>query len=117
MPVKLKQLEDRFEFRCVGCKSKHHVLVGEGSGPRWTWNGSLEKPTFSPSLLVTWREPANFFDKERMKADLDANREQGVPIPYADRVCHSFITDGKIQFLGDCTHEMAGKTLELLDIE
>lgn len=57
----------------------------------WTFNGNLEKPTFSPSLLVTGY----------------LNAEQ------PDGVCHSYITDGKIQYLSDSTHEYAGKTIEL----
>jgi hypothetical protein len=28
-------------------------------------------------------------------------------------VCHSFVTDGRIQFLEDCTHELAGQTVDL----
>lgn len=56
---------------------------------RWSFNGDFEKPTFKPSMLAKW--PNNF-------------------------VCHSFVTDGKIQFLGDCTHENAGKTMDLLDV-
>jgi hypothetical protein len=35
------------------------------------------------------------------------------PIP---TVCHSYVTDGKIRFLDDCTHELAGKTVELEDV-
>jgi hypothetical protein len=31
-------------------------------------------------------------------------------------VCHSFVTDGKIQYLSDCTHAMAGQTVDLLEI-
>ena len=29
------------------------------------------------------------------------------------KACHSFITDGRIQYLGDCTHPLAGQTLDL----
>jgi len=58
---------------------------------RWTFNGDFEKPTFSPSMLVNKNEPR--------------------------RRCHSFVTDGKIQFLSDCFHEFAGQTLDLEDIE
>jgi hypothetical protein len=32
------------------------------------------------------------------------------------KICHSFITDGKIQFLSDCTHSFAGKTVELPEL-
>ena len=33
-------------------------------------------------------------------------------VTYGHR-CHSFVTDGKIRFLNDCTHEMAGETVDL----
>lgn len=64
-----------------------------GTG-NWSWNGDTEKPTLKPSILT--------------RADFGEKR---VP-----KVCHSFVNDGKIQFLGDCTHEFAGQTLDLLDI-
>lgn len=28
-------------------------------------------------------------------------------------VCHSFVTDGQIHFIGDCSHSLKGKTVEL----
>jgi len=28
-------------------------------------------------------------------------------------VCYSYITDGRIQFLSDCTHELANQTVDL----
>ncbi|WP_419877659.1 DUF6527 family protein [Brevibacillus centrosporus] len=31
--------------------------------------------------------------------------------------CHSFITDGRIQFLPDCSHDLAGNTVDLPDVE
>ena len=31
-------------------------------------------------------------------------------------ICHSWIKDGKVEFLLDSTHNNAGKTLDLLDI-
>ena len=32
-------------------------------------------------------------------------------------VCHSFVTDGRIQFLNDCTHALAGQTVDLPDMK
>jgi hypothetical protein len=32
-------------------------------------------------------------------------------------VCHSFVTDGIVEFLTDCTHDSAGKILDLLDVD
>jgi len=69
----------------------HALNVDHPARPRWTWNGDLVRPTFSPSLLVTWE-----WGEERTK-----------------KVCHSFIRDGRIQFLGDCTHAQAGRTVDL----
>ena len=31
--------------------------------------------------------------------------------------CHLFVTKGKIQYLQDCTHELAGKTIDMVDAE
>lgn len=51
----------------------------------WEWNGDLVLGTFSPSLLVRW----------------------------PDGRCHSFIRDGRIQFLSDSTHDLAGQTVDI----
>ena len=58
-------------------------------GPVWTWNGDTEKPTLQPSVK-TWDNT---------------------------HTCHTWITDGQSIFLDDCTHEFAGQTLDLLEIE
>lgn len=34
-----------------------------------------------------------------------------------NNVCHSFVTDGKIRFLNDCTHDKAGQILDLPEWE
>jgi hypothetical protein len=31
--------------------------------------------------------------------------------------CHFFIKDGKIQYLNDCTHGLAGRTVEIPDFD
>lgn len=106
-----------YRINCPGCMaaglSSAHVLhTGDGSGARWSFNGNVERPTFSPSLLVRtnqW-EPA-------VTAE---NLEQWRALPWAQRkvnyVCHSFITDGRIQYLDDCTHPMKGMTVDLPEI-
>lgn len=95
--------DGRLSFRCPGCDRWHGINVGEGTGPRWTWNGSVEKPTFTPSILVTY--PAKPDANEDFKEWRTA------------RVCHSFVTDGRIQFLGDCTHALAGQTVDVPDFD
>lgn len=98
-------------FWCPGCDGAHGIRHGEGG---WGWNGNAEKPTFSPSILVkTTRFTQNG------QADFDAWHAAGHPVrngaPFesAPVVCHSFVTDGRIQFLSDCTHELAGQTVDL----
>lgn len=85
-------------YRCQGCNSVHGVKV-TGTGEVWGWNGDAEKPTFTPSVLVTY--PAN--------PDADESCKEW----RTERRCHTFITDGRVQFLSDCTHELAGQTLDL----
>lgn len=87
-------------FVCPGCKCGHsfNTVANRSNGvgglmPVWTFNGDVDKPTFRASLLVRWNQ-------------------NGVP-----QICHSFVTDGMIQFLNDCTHELAGQTVPLEDIE
>jgi hypothetical protein len=75
-------------FWCPGCKGNHRYEV-----PHWTFNGNLERPSFTPSLLM--------------------NRGSTNPtVP----VCHLFMTDGEIRFLNDCTHDLAGKTVPCLEL-
>lgn len=79
-------------FVCPGCQSIHMPVPFMANGTLgWQFNGNLEHPTFIPSLLATW----------------DFGAEKG------KRVCHSFVTNGRIQFLNDSTHKHAGLTMEI----
>jgi hypothetical protein len=73
---------------CPGCNETHRIPKS------WTFNGSQDAPTFTPSVKHTWT-----YDNER-----------------SEHCCHYFIRDGNIEFCGDCTHEMAGKTVPLPDM-
>jgi hypothetical protein len=81
-------------FECPGCGCLHAVAVKEPNdvGARWEWNESVEAPTFEPSILVK----ANYTDPKRLSD-----------------ICHSFVTDGKIRYLNDCTHSLKGQIVEL----
>lgn len=101
-------------FFCPGCKHAHRIQHGEGPGPRWGWNGNAEKPTFTPSVLV--RGIRDDMD-EATQAAYDAlgpSQIRGaIDDPRFRSVCHTFVTDGRIQFLGDCTHSLAGQTVDM----
>lgn len=96
---------NRLLFRCPGCDELHVVQHGAGDGPRWGYNGNPDAPTFTPSVLVTWQTPSDNPDE----FDDDSKNVK--------HICHSFVTDGRIQFLGDCTHKLAGQTVELPDFD
>jgi hypothetical protein len=66
---------------CPGCGVLHKFDA------RWQFNGSLELPTFTPSLLI----------------------EDAVQ----NIVCHSIVTNGRIQFLPDSTHRLSGQVCDL----
>ena len=85
----------RIGFWCPGCNDAHFVRVDGSRAPNWGWNGSVDAPTFTPSILVT--TPG------------DPDPEWNI----APTCCHSFVTDGRIQFLGDCTHALAGQTVPI----
>lgn len=85
-PLEFKYLQDRY-------------IPVQLSGSRentnnWSWNGDTESPTLKPSILTefTWGEE------------------------YTIHRCHSFVNDGKIQFLSDCSHELVGQTVDLLEV-
>lgn len=78
---------------CPGCKSGHTLftdLAAPHQAKNWGFNRNLESPTFTPSLLVS---------------DVGGGHR-----------CHSYITDGRIQFLGDSDHELKGQMVDLPDI-
>ena len=107
---KLRSLEGgRLMFWCPGCDGAHQVGVGAGPGPRWGYNGDADRPTFSPSILVRGTQPLTDEERDAIMA--------GEPFEPRSLVCHSFVRDGRIQFLGDCTHELAGQTVDLPDFE
>ncbi|MEA3390024.1 MAG: DUF6527 family protein [Pseudomonadota bacterium] len=96
----LRQGQDgQILFMCPGCKSVHGIKVGDGAGPRWGWNGDADAPTFTPSILV----------QTGRAVDPAFQHEPGDP----PEICHSFVTDGRIQFLADSTHHLSGQTVDI----
>jgi hypothetical protein len=96
---------------CPACGNGHAfyngVPVDGKPRPAWSFNGDRERPTFAPSMLVRGTVPLTDDEVARVFA--------GEKIEPKPLVCHSYVRDGQIQFLSDCTHEMAGKTVDLPD--
>lgn len=102
-------------FWCPGCDEAHQIRVGVPDRPSWTFNGNAERPTFSPSVLVRSGHFAPHFDGHCWCTFYKENPPEPGETPFACSVCHTFVTDGRIQFLGDCTHALAGQTVDLPD--
>lgn len=112
----IRKDDELVSFRCPGCDTTHSINVDSSERPRWTWNGSADKPTFTPSVLVRsghhlpGHKPGWPCWCTYNQAELAKGNE---PSGFDCNVCHSFITDGQIQFLSDCTHALAGQTVQL----
>lgn len=104
---KLRNLEGgRVAFMCPGCGMMHFVVVDGSRG--WTWNGDGDRPTITPSVLV---RTGHFVEPQGKHCD-----QSGDPDWPCDCLrCHSFVEAGRIRFLGDCTHTLAGQTVDLPD--
>lgn len=94
-------------YWCQGCEEMHGINSG------WSFDGNLVAPTISPSVLVTnghysegWKGPECWCTYAAEHPDC----------PFKCQRCHTFIKGGMVQFLGDCSHALAGQTLPLPDL-
>ena len=91
--AKARLAGSRLYFRCPGCQCVHRVPIEDcGPGvPVWEWNRSVDAPTLFPSINYSYDNP--------------------------ETQCHSFVKDGKIQFMSDCWHSLKGQTVTIPDWE
>ena len=94
---------DAIMFWCPGCEKLDNdgkpygglnmlPVTPPRNGPMWTFDGNIESPTLGPSILT-------HYDDQRGKF-----------------VCHSFLRNGVFEFLGDCTHALAGQNVPMPDL-
>jgi hypothetical protein len=86
---------------CTACRRLHY-FPNDG---RWSFNGDVDRPTFSPSM----NEAIGPID------DPDAARKHGVK-PGGKARCHFIVTDGEITYCSDCTHHHCAKRMPLEEI-
>ena len=87
MAEKICVTASRVWYWCPGCLTDHQISVD-----KWSWDGDLEKPTITPSVLIN----------------------DDLACPNYPR-CHHFVKDGKLEFLSDCTHDLVGQTVDMED--
>lgn len=107
--AKVKDLGNgNYSFFCPGCGHDHVYNTQNPGRPNWSFNGDLNSPTFTPSLLNTWGKEAD--------PNWEVPDEPGPGIGWSGR-CHLFVTNGRIDYCGDCTHPYNGRQgVEMKDI-
>lgn len=121
---KLRRTTDGYAHWCPACEEVHVYRTDNPAAdrPRWSFNGDVERPSFTPSMRISWGDYAS--GHEYHKAN-DGKPRGGI--------CHYFIKTGQelaaaqpgrpgidpsksyIDYCGDSTHAMAGKTVDLPD--
>lgn len=110
---KLVRSDELVAFWCPGCNEAHHVNVGtDGCGPAWGFNENGDAPTFTPSVFL---RSGHHMPGCGAECWCTFEARFGRPSPFACVSCHSFVTNGRIQFLADCSHALAGQTVDLPD--
>ena len=105
-----------WEFQCPGCGETHRA------DKRWTFNGDVDRPTFSPSLLISsghFAYNGSMPEKDSCWCTYNAERiAKGEESSGFECLrCHSFVLDGKIEYLSDSSHRLSGQTVEIPDWE
>ena len=79
----------QYLFWCPGCRCLHSVDERDDNmRPSWTFSGTLEAPTFIPS--VRYGNPTR---------------------------CHFYVCNGELVYMQDCQHRYMGKTVPMESIE
>ena len=102
----LRNTREGFLHYCPGCDGVHEISIRrrpDNTGIVWDFNGDVNRPTFSPSVKVTYNG-----------RDADADRGDGYRAPAA--CCHYFLRGGVIEFCSDSTHSLAGQTVPLPEL-
>lgn len=98
-------LHDAYYWWCPGCEAFDPRRSGAGTHmfhiPPWTFDGNFDAPTFEASYLsYGWEAPP----------EAAARGIKGAPR------CHSFVRLGRIQYLGDSEHPLAGQTVDMVPL-
>lgn len=84
---------------CPACKSDHIFAVDTpfSNGKQWKFDGNIQNPTFTPSMNISW----------------GPGETDEIP----EGRCHFTITQGKVTYHDDCTHEYKGRVIDLPNLK
>lgn len=98
----LRKVERGHAHWCPGCLEMHWIP------DTWTFDGNVERPTFSPSVKITGKQCIN-----DDKGEWTGRWKCGPDGKALDGCCHYILTDGVLNFCGDCTHTLVGQSVPL----
>ena len=85
----LRRTVSGYAHYCPGCDHMHSFYVDQPfpeNGARWTFNGDLEKPSFSPSMNI------------------------------GNDWCHYYLTSGELRFSTCHGHKLGGQNMPLPEL-
>lgn len=105
--AKAKTINDALlVIACPACDGQLHgmrILPPFEPNRQWVFDGNFEKPTLTPSVNI------------RTGKYVDPKFEDSGGVE--SKICHFFITNGQISYCSDSTHDKAGMTLDLPEID
>ncbi len=103
-------------YWCPGCEALHILPIRGEVNADHTWNVSTDKeiPTFDPSIDV---KIGHYTGRLLQPPHCDTCND-AINGRYKSEClhCHSWVRNGRIEFLNDCTHDLANKTVDLPDL-
>ena len=102
--AKMRRATAGYGWFCPACEEMHPLPDA------WDFDGNVDKPTFSPSFRHGSMQTIKIDGRWTGEWVRDA---AGKPVK---RVCHYIITKGIVQYCGDCTHALAGQSVEMPDL-
>jgi hypothetical protein len=110
-----ESIESGYTFWCPGCFERHGFRLKapntpcpwrqDRRWPVWTFEGTVIRPTFNPSLLIS--TGAGFWNVDGHWQEIGAPREV---------LCHLYLKGGVLQFLGDCPHHLKGTDVPIASL-
>lgn len=86
---------EAYSHWCTACQECHTFYIQDQGPEKWSFNGNVDRPTFSPSMKLY-----------RIGKKKDEERT----------LCHYILTDGVMNYCNDSPHAFAGKSVPLEDI-
>ncbi len=103
--AKLRRAQNGYIHWCPPCGETHRLPDG------WTFDGNVDRPTFSPSFKHTGKQTV-----KDERGEWTGEWVCGADGKALDWCCHYILTAGVLNYCGDCTHALAGQSVPLPDL-